>query len=286
DPGRREPPHGVDNGQLFCSHSRLRFLPEVELDSGASRIVLVWPDEWASIRDFYSVDSEVIVTCQCLGSSPDYPTFVTTPETCEACYTIPLKEEEDKMDYENGKIFIRKVNSVEDMSDVEEGDGLFPQASSAPKRKKLEHPALCETSSLGQVRRSTRNRRIRGEHEFNIASNQTLRDLKLQIMRTFSVAPYDQHLSLDGRPLIDNALTLSALQVVPGSRILLKADEPVGQIIMEEDYAKDTQPEEGFKGKPKGVVVDRRQVVGEGEKESPLIFRIQRGDRGTELLRS
>lgn len=43
-----------------------------------------------------------------------------------------------------------------------------------------------------------------------------------QIMHAFSVAPFDQNLSLDGKILSDDTATLGSLGVIPESVILLK----------------------------------------------------------------
>jgi hypothetical protein len=44
-------------------------------------------------------------------------------------------------------------------------------------------------------------------------------------MKLFHVAPFDQHLSVDGRDLVDNDATLGSLQVYPDSVILLKVSK-------------------------------------------------------------
>ena len=41
-------------------------------------------------------------------------------------------------------------------------------------------------------------------------------------MKSFSVMPMDQHLTLNGIPLADNAATLRSLGIRPGSLLLLK----------------------------------------------------------------
>lgn len=46
--------------------------------------------------------------------------------------------------------------------------------------------------------------------------------LTLQIMHAFSVAPFDQNLSIDGKGLTDDSATLGSLGVVPESIICLK----------------------------------------------------------------
>lgn len=52
-----------------------------------------------------------------------------------------------------------------------------------------------------------------------------------QIMHAFSVAPFDQNLSIDGKILSDDCATLGTLGVIPESVILLK----VGNISLAEE---------------------------------------------------
>lgn len=46
-----------------------------------------------------------------------------------------------------------------------------------------------------------------------------------QIMHAFSVAPFDQNLSIDGKILSDDCATLGTLGVIPESVILLKVGD-------------------------------------------------------------
>ena len=94
----------------------------------------------------------------------------------------------------------------------------------------------------GNVRRSTRRVKPRGEREFLVNSDMLLRDLKvmvslksnqntritlsLQIMETFKVAPYDQNLMVNGEYLTENHLTLGQLKVLPSSLIFLRVSQP------------------------------------------------------------
>ena len=138
----------------------------------------------------------------------------------------------------------------------------------------------------GNVRRSTRRVKPRGEREFLVNLDMLLRDLKvmvsltshqniritlsLQIMETFKVAPYDQNLMVNGEYLTENHLTLGQLKVLPLSLIFLRvsapslslklfltktklfslqADEPANCAPSpSEDYVGQNHPETGFKG--------------------------------------
>lgn len=44
----------------------------------------------------------------------------------------------------------------------------------------------------------------------------------MQIMKKFQVAPFDQHLTCNGRDLNDNQATLASLRIYPGTVIILK----------------------------------------------------------------
>jgi hypothetical protein len=68
-----------------------------------------------------------------------------------------------------------------------------------------------------------------------------------QLMKLFSVAPFDQHLMLNGKKLIDQNATLASLGVLPECVLKLKVDEPMdGAYLIEEIPS--AGPEEGFKG--------------------------------------
>lgn len=105
------------------------------------------------------------------------------------------------------------------------------------------------SAAENSVRRSHRHRRMRGEKEVIVSSNDTLRDLKLQIMKLFSVPPFDQNLHFNGVCLSDETATLGQLRLYPGCIIFLKADEPPQDAMVVEDMLSVSEyGEEGFKG--------------------------------------
>lgn len=125
---------------------------------------------------------------------------------------------------------------------------VFHQSEDVAKRQKLSDGSAALAANvpqLGGIRRSTRHRKLRGEKALIVSANQTLKELKiqvhsraqkpstqqethsylclmLQIMHAFSVAPFDQNLSIDGKGLTDDSATLGSLGVVPESIICLK----------------------------------------------------------------
>ncbi|XP_010225198.1 PREDICTED: ubiquitin carboxyl-terminal hydrolase 48-like, partial [Tinamus guttatus] len=94
-------------------------------------------------------------------------------------------------------------------------------ANGGAKRQKTSHQSYVAYQKQG-IRRSTRHRKVRGEKALLVSANQTLKELKIQIMHAFSVAPFDQNLSIDGKILSDDTATLGSLGVIPESVILLK----------------------------------------------------------------
>ncbi|XP_010283456.1 PREDICTED: ubiquitin carboxyl-terminal hydrolase 48-like [Phaethon lepturus] len=128
-----------------------------------------------------------------------------------------------------------------------EQDPDFNQTNGGTKRQKISHQSYVTYQKQG-IRRSTRHRKVRGEKALLVSANQTLKELKIQIMHAFSVAPFDQNLSIDGKILSDDTATLGSLGVIPESVILLKADEPIADYAAMDDVMQVCMPEEGFKG--------------------------------------
>lgn len=141
-----------------------------------------------------------------------------------------------------------------------EKDPDFSQSQDGAKRLKLSDDSTATSgeaaaavpvtnmTKLGGIRRSTRHRKLRGEKALIVSANQTLKELKIQIMHAFSVAPFDQNLSIDGKSLTDDSATLGSLGVIPESIICLKADEPIADYAAMDDVYQVRMPEEGFKG--------------------------------------
>ena len=131
-----------------------------------------------------------------------------------------------------------------------DSQALSASSSSCPS------PSSSPAATAQQAsRRSQRQRRGRGEKEIIVSSDQTLLDLKrevcpcthvicyictvylylyinfiqffpefffFQIMKKFQVAPFDQHLTCNGRDLNDNQATLASLRIFPGTVIILQ----------------------------------------------------------------
>ncbi|XP_034233930.1 ubiquitin carboxyl-terminal hydrolase 48-like [Thrips palmi] len=240
--GRRsEPPLGLLNEPLLCQHMRLLYNP-ASLEDSLKRLVLVWPSEWEALQSFYSVDHQ-------LSGSRDLLTGDVTfsPVVCEECQESRREAQQAALcTYKRAKIFVRrvadetKVDSTQAMDTS--GDPEFQVQSSA------QTAAALSPSSDYSIRRSARSRKPRGDKELTVSSEQTLLELKVEIYKHFQVAPYDQHLTLDNRPLEGPENTLGSLNVYPRSVLLLRADEPSEDASIMDDYIKSSAPEEGFKG--------------------------------------
>ncbi|EMP24868.1 Ubiquitin carboxyl-terminal hydrolase 48, partial [Chelonia mydas] len=209
--------------------------------------------------------------------------LVCPHELCPECREgLLCQQQRDLREYTQATIYVHKVvdnkkvmkeaapelnvSSSEAEEEREEAkpegeqDPDFNQTNGGAKRQKISHQNYIVYQKQG-IRRSTRHRKVRGEKALLVSANQTLKELKIQIMHAFSVAPFDQNLSIDGKILNDDTATLGALGVIPESVILLKADEPIADYAAMDDVMQVCMPEEGFKegtehlpqGSPDGV---------------------------------
>lgn len=250
------------------------FTAESMTKEDSKHVALIWPSEWEIIHKLFVVDNtiKVIQLMKTGETGTVLLEYKTIPGLCGECREgLLCQQQRDLREYTQATIYIRKV--VESVKVMKEGapelnlsgseaeeereegkvdgekDPDFNQSNGA-KRRKLAHPCIGSSSSTYYkqgIRRSTRHR-VRGEKELIVSANQTLKELKIQIMHAFSVAPFDQNLSLDGRMLTDDTATLGNLGVIPESVILLKADEPIADYTAMDDIMQVCMPEEGFKG--------------------------------------
>ncbi|XP_014249270.1 ubiquitin carboxyl-terminal hydrolase 48-like isoform X2 [Cimex lectularius] len=239
DAGRMEPLYSIRNKTLLCKHNLLLFDRESEND--VSNLAALTDDEWTSLSGLYEIDQAITVTYEAEGVIT-----ATSPSVCEECLN-DKKEHEQKalLQYDNQTIYIRPINHKVDSDDGTD-HSLAGQDNKAKGPRQNGASELTETS----IRRSTRHRKVRGERQVTISSSDTLRDLKLKILHSLGVAPFDQHLSTEnGRDLTDSAATLSSLGIFPRSILFLKVDEPPEDSVTPvDDYIKTSEPEEGFKG--------------------------------------
>uniref|UniRef100_A0A3B4B581 Ubiquitin-like domain-containing protein n=1 Tax=Periophthalmus magnuspinnatus TaxID=409849 RepID=A0A3B4B581_9GOBI len=220
-----------------------------------SLIALLWPSEWDIISRLFIVDQAISIRL-CQESTSTGSIFVGNAQ-----------QQRDLREYAQATIYIRKV--VDDKldatpepnassSDAEEDkeetlkadEETDPHLTQVTNYSGFAVPALVtNVTKAGGIRRSTRHRKLRGEKALIVSANQTLKELKIQIMHAFSVAPFDQNLSINGKSLTDDLATLGSLGVIPESVICLKADEPIADYSAMDDVFQVGMPEEGFKGK-------------------------------------
>uniref|UniRef100_A0A8C1EPE0 Ubiquitin carboxyl-terminal hydrolase 48 n=2 Tax=Cyprinus carpio TaxID=7962 RepID=A0A8C1EPE0_CYPCA len=269
-PAKGNPVSSVGNSILLCPHGGFMFTYD-------SIIALLWPAEWEVISRMFLVD-QVISICRIHDKTQDngIVQYQTHPDLCRECREgFIFQQQRDMREYAQATVYVRKVIDKKRMikesapefsvsgSDVEdereepkidgENDPDFSQSEGGAKRQKLNETgsfsvAPVTAASKSGIRRSTRHRKLRGEKALIVSANQTLKELKIQIMHAFSVAPFDQNLSIDGRCLTDDSATLGSLGVIPESIICLKADEPIADYAAMDDVYQVCMPEEGFKG--------------------------------------
>uniref|UniRef100_UPI0037E73434 ubiquitin carboxyl-terminal hydrolase 48 isoform X2 n=1 Tax=Semicossyphus pulcher TaxID=241346 RepID=UPI0037E73434 len=280
-PTKCSPVSNVGNTLLLCPHGGFMFTYDSLINGDAQHIALLWPSEWDVISRLFIVDQPISIHCfnQTTPSGPSAQ-YTTQPDLCWECReSFLFQQQRDLREYTQATIYIRKV--IEDKRMMKEAAPELNASSSEAEEEREEHPKVdgerdpdfsqsedgakrqklsdtCAASStaapttnmtkLGGIRRSTRHRKLRGEKALIVSANQTLKELKIQIMHAFSVAPFDQNLSIDGKSLTDDSATLGSLGVIPESIICLKADEPIADYAAMDDVYQVRMPEEGFKG--------------------------------------
>ncbi|XP_014681715.1 PREDICTED: ubiquitin carboxyl-terminal hydrolase 48-like [Priapulus caudatus] len=236
EPLRWNPVSSLSNEPLLCAHGKLLVQPASSMaDVDTDLFLYVWPKEWQTVRQQFAFDVEVEV---CRLEDKGGLTFYTNPDVCDECRMARQQQlMQEKCDFVNERIYIRRLTS-----DHEEEETLGTEYQT---EQTVEAPALIDVN----VRRSSRTRRSRNDKEVIISSSDTLRDLKVKIMKLFSVPPFDQHLAFNGVQLTDEYAKLGNLRLSPGCMLTLKVDEPTDdQRIVIDDLPQASTPETGFKG--------------------------------------
>ncbi|XP_052547662.1 ubiquitin carboxyl-terminal hydrolase 48 isoform X3 [Tympanuchus pallidicinctus] len=234
-PTRCSPVSSLGNSALLCPHGGLMFTYASMTKEDSKLIALIWPSEWERIQKIFVVDHVIKITRTRVAGEPEGALYSSEPQLCPECREgLLCQQQRDLREYTQATIYIHKV------VDNKKSNG-------GAKRQKLSHQSYVSYQKQG-IRRSTRHRKVRGEKALLVSANQTLKELKIQIMHAFSVAPFDQNLSINGKILSDDTATLGSLGVIPESVILLKADEPIADYEAMDDVMQVCTPEEGFKG--------------------------------------
>uniref|UniRef100_A0A3B4TXF5 Ubiquitin carboxyl-terminal hydrolase 48 n=1 Tax=Seriola dumerili TaxID=41447 RepID=A0A3B4TXF5_SERDU len=219
-PTKSSPVSNVGNTLLLCPHGGFMFTYDSLISGDAQHIALLWPNEWEVISRLFIVDQPISIHCF-KQTTPSGPTtqYTTQPDLCWECReSFLFQQQRDLREYTQATIYIRKV--IEDKRMIKEAAPEMNASSSEAEEEKEEHP------------------KVDGEKDPDFS----------QIMHAFSVAPFDQNLSIDGKSLTDDTATLGSLGVIPESIICLKADEPIADYAAMDDVYQVRMPEEGFKG--------------------------------------
>ncbi|XP_029433962.1 ubiquitin carboxyl-terminal hydrolase 48 isoform X2 [Rhinatrema bivittatum] len=271
-PTRCNPVSSIGNSALLCPHEGLMFDFATMTKEDSKLIALIWPVEWEMMQKQFVVDQAIkIVKTETTENSAVNTLYVSEPKLCPECREgLLFQQQRDMREYTQATIYIHKVVhnkkvmkesapelNMSSSEAEEEKEEPKPEGESDPdfnqtndgsvKRQKVSNQTYTVYQKQG-IRRSTRHRKVRGEKALLVSANQTLKELKIQIMHAFSVAPFDQNLSIDGKILSDDTATLGTLGVIPESVILLKADEPIADYAAMDDAMQVCMPEEGFKG--------------------------------------
>ncbi|XP_007518887.1 ubiquitin carboxyl-terminal hydrolase 48-like [Erinaceus europaeus] len=263
-PLKYSPISSVENSVLLCPHGGLMYTYASMAREDSKIIVPIWPDEWETIQKLFFVDQVIRILRTQIGDGEVQ--YISDPDLCLECRESYLcQQQRDLCAYTRATIYVHKIDDninltdsttltvkgssskTEENKEEDKMDPDYNQNTDGTKRQKLTHLDESVLQKKG-IRRSTRQRRTASEKAFLVSANQTLKELKIQIMNAFSVAPFDQHLFLNGKTLSDDSATLGALGVVPECLILLKADESIEDYDELDDIMQLCKPEEGFKG--------------------------------------
>uniref|UniRef100_A0AAQ4QVM5 Ubiquitin carboxyl-terminal hydrolase 48 n=1 Tax=Gasterosteus aculeatus aculeatus TaxID=481459 RepID=A0AAQ4QVM5_GASAC len=219
-PTKSSPVSNVGNTLLLCPHGGFMFTYDSLINGDGQHVALLWPSEWEVISRLFIVDQAISIHCFRETSLSDATTqYTTQPDICWECReSFLFQQQRDLREYTQATIYIRKV--IEDQRMMKEAAPELNASSSEAEEDKEEVP------------------KVDGETDLDFS----------QIMHAFSVAPFDQNLSIDGKSLTDDSATLGSLGVIPESIICLKADEPIADYAAMDDVYQVRMPEEGFKG--------------------------------------
>uniref|UniRef100_A0A4W3GMX6 Ubiquitin carboxyl-terminal hydrolase 48 n=1 Tax=Callorhinchus milii TaxID=7868 RepID=A0A4W3GMX6_CALMI len=182
-PTKCSPVSSVGNNALLCPHGGLMFTAESMTKEDSKHVALIWPNEWEILHKLFVVDNTIKVMRK---------TSIAETGLCVECREgLLCQQQRDLREYTQATIYIRKV--VDNIKVMKEGAPELNMSGSEAEEEREEF-------------------KIEGEKDpdFN------------QIMHAFSVAPFDQNLSLEGRMLTDDTATLGNLGIIPESVILLK----------------------------------------------------------------
>uniref|UniRef100_A0A3Q3GMV3 Ubiquitin carboxyl-terminal hydrolase 48 n=1 Tax=Kryptolebias marmoratus TaxID=37003 RepID=A0A3Q3GMV3_KRYMA len=200
-PTKSSPVSNVGNTLLLCPHGVL--LISLLLAFFVLQ-TLLWPNEWDVISRLFIVDQPISIHCLKQTTPNGYTTqYTTQPDLCWECReSFLFQQQRDLREYTQATIYIRKV--IEDKRDA--APEVIASSSEAEEERE-EHP------------------KVDGEKDPDFS----------QIMHAFSVAPFDQNLSIEGKSLTDDSATLGSLGVIPECIICLKADEPIADYAAMDD---------------------------------------------------
>lgn len=238
------PPDLLENASLLCTHGHLLFpVMVLEPHELTEHLVLVWEEEWATLKDLYTPDHVVTAFYSDAGC------LMTNPAVCEnGCVELRLaKDYEEQFSYEHEIIHVRQVNSVNDIPRRLSGRTRGPShagASTSPNNESLgprKKPRLASrgASATGGASgmTSSSQRLVRASRTFS--STDTIREVQNFIAERTGIWPMLQTLWVcgeeqqkggeaeGGQPLQltddHRAMTLNALRVRPGDTIYFRA---------------------------------------------------------------
>jgi hypothetical protein len=149
---------------------------------------MVSEDEWAILKDNFSVDREICV----IRNKADSSEFLLTsdPSVCDDCLAKRCREEEEEqLVYRNVTVYVRRLTGAEIPPEKDPSDPDFDCMNGSTKRFRMSNGSSISSPNNGNncssasdfVRRSNRRQKVRGEREFTVSSDMLLRDFKIKV---------------------------------------------------------------------------------------------------------
>lgn len=245
------------NKSLICCHGLLTVQHTLYNEQESKSYVYLTPAEWHTLKGFYGYDVEISVLR--VFDEQNSAKFFTNPQVCSICSAARQEELNEMLHtFHNATIYVRLLsNDVETdaaingfMNEKKRSASEEPEYEHANSSKKQKLDVNAKASDTSGLRRSGRMRKTRSDKSVQISSTDTLKDLKVKLMGMYSVAPFDQHVFLNGNELVKGDELLTTLNVMPGCMITLKSDSTPydGDDAVVGDVGTEATTEAGFKG--------------------------------------
>ncbi|XP_065655868.1 ubiquitin carboxyl-terminal hydrolase 48 isoform X3 [Hydra vulgaris] len=249
----------VDNSDIICEHGLSLYQAEELIDEACKsdpQVYMISASEQNLVMNFLSFSHHISVSVSQLDNC-DSKIFAVMPDYCVECRNMRLAEEIfDSQQYKSAHIYVTRRVVPQQTKNIKPNSKIDCDTECkvmiSPIEKSVNNKFLkrsLEKISNDENRRSARRQIQFGEQMFRVDSDNTLKQLKIQLMHRFSVLPMDQTVMLtDGTLLDDDSKSLLELGIKVGSHLVLEVQKIDPENDITHEPVKSRTLEEGFKG--------------------------------------